>query len=257
MVQRAARLRCKGHPTGVTTFIARYRVGDRQQVTTIGWTHTLQAEAACKRPRERMGRAAVGVDETGLQKAARRAATVNNLAARVLEIYLPHHPKETTQLDYRKMIERFIIPRLGRYKVAEPDRTKIAVFHHSISATPYQAHRALAALSVMLLQAETWGMRPEGVNPCLRVRRFREKMRERFRSSAETARPGGGLENAQALRMFAPTTCATPLPRTLTPAVSAFRWSASCLAIPRPRQLRTRPTSPLTRFVKPMPTLQG
>ena len=98
MVQRAARLRCKGHPTGVTTFIARYRVGDRQQVTTIGWTHTLQAEAACKRPRERMG----------------RAATVNNLAARVLEIYLPHHPEETTQLDYRKMIERFIIPRLGR-----------------------------------------------------------------------------------------------------------------------------------------------
>ena len=149
MVQRGARLRCKGHPTGVTTFIARYRVGDRQQMTTIGWTNTLQAEAARKRPRERMG----------------RAATVNNLAARVLEIYLPHHPKETTQLDYRKMIERFIIPRLGRYKVAEPDRTKIAVFHHSISATPYQAHRALAALSVMLLQAETLGDAARGCEP--------------------------------------------------------------------------------------------
>ncbi len=185
------------NPTGVTTFIAKYRVGDRQQMTTIGRTDKLQAEAARKRARELMGLAAAGVDETGLQKAARRAATVNDLAARFLEIYLPHHLKEKTQLEYRKMIERFIIPRLGRYKVAELDRTKIAEFHHSISATPYQANRALGTLSVMLSQAETWGMRPEGVNPCLRVKRFREKMRERFLSSAELARLADALNEEQ------------------------------------------------------------
>lgn len=182
------------NPTGVMSFIAKYRVNGKQQMTTIGRTDALKAEAARRRARELLGSAAIGINETALEKADRRAATISDLSSRFLEAYIPYHLKPSTQADYRRSIEKFIIPRLGRVKVQELDRAKIAEFHQSFSKTPYQANRILGTLSVMLTQAEIWGMRPEGINPCLRVKRFKEKKRERFLSSEEMARLAESLD---------------------------------------------------------------
>ena len=182
------------NPAGTMSFIAKYRVNGKQQMTTIGRTDSLKAEAARRRARELMGSAAMGINEIAIEKAERSASTITDLAERFLEAYVPYHLKPSTQKDYRRSIEKFIIPRLGRTKVRDLDRAAISEFHQGFADTPYQANRILGTLSVMLTQAEIWGMRPEGINPCLRVKRFREKKRERFLSSEEMGRLAESLD---------------------------------------------------------------
>jgi integrase len=49
----------------------------------------------------------------------------------------------------------------------------------------------------MMNLAEVWSFRPDGSNPCRHVKRFPEKKRERFLTSAELARLGDALAAAE------------------------------------------------------------
>ena len=70
------------------------------------------------------------------------------------------------------MVERFVIPAIGKHAVAEVGRRDIADFHHGMRKTPYQANRALGVISKMFSLAEVWGWRAEGTNPCRHVKRI-------------------------------------------------------------------------------------
>ena len=78
--------------------------------------------------------------------------------------------------------------------VTDIERRDIAALHHDMRATPYQANRTLAVLSKMFNLAELWGLRPDGSNPCLHVKRYREEPRERFLNQDEFARLGRVLD---------------------------------------------------------------
>lgn len=58
----------------------------------------------------------------------------------------------------------------------------------SLSATPVAADRSMPILSVIMKEAESMGLRPEGSNPCRGIRRYRRKGRERFLSDDEIRR---------------------------------------------------------------------
>ena len=47
---------------------------------------------------------------------------------------------------------------------------------------------------MMFNLAETWGLRPDGSNPCLHVKRFKEEKRERFLSAEEFRQLGHVLD---------------------------------------------------------------
>ena len=49
-------------------------------------------------------------------------------------------------------------------------------------------------LSKLFNLAEMWGLRPDGSNPCLHVKRYKEEKRERFLSAEEIARLGRVLD---------------------------------------------------------------
>ena len=49
-------------------------------------------------------------------------------------------------------------------------------------------------LSKMFNLAELWGLRPDGSNPCLHVKRYKEEKRERFLSAEEFTRLGQVLD---------------------------------------------------------------
>ena len=74
-------------------------------------------------------------------------------------------------------------------------RSDIAELHHALRETPYQANRTLGVLSKMFSLAEMWGMRPDGSNPCLHIKRYKEEKRERFLSAEEFARLGKVLDD--------------------------------------------------------------
>jgi integrase len=66
-----------------------------------------------------------------------------------------------------------------------------------MSATPYEANRALAYCSRMLsLAATDWELRED--NPCIGVKRFPEHARERFFTDDELAEIGAALSTAEA-----------------------------------------------------------
>ncbi len=58
----------------------------------------------------------------------------------------------------------------------------------------YQANRTLGVLSKMFNMAEVWGLRTDGSNPCLHIKRLKEEKRERFLSAEEFRRLGAVLD---------------------------------------------------------------
>ena len=116
------------------------------------------------------------------------------LGRRFLEEYVPVHCKPSTAYEYQRSVKFFIDPRIGTRKVTEIQRSDIAELHHGMRVTPYQANRTLGVLSKMFNLAELWGLRPDGSNPCLHVKRYKEEKRERFLSAEEFTRLGRVLD---------------------------------------------------------------
>ena len=146
-------------------------------------------ETARRRAMALISEAKGGKDPAALRDKGRKAATMKVLGKRFLEEYVPVHCKPSTAYEYRRSVKFFIDPRIGTRKVTEIQRSDIAELHHGMRETPYQANRTLGVLSKMFNLAELWGLRPDGSNPCLHVKRYKEEKRERF-LNAEEASPG-------------------------------------------------------------------
>jgi integrase len=184
---------------GARTYVLRYRPGGGGRnaplrTFTLGrhgspWTpDTARAEA-----KRLLGLVEDGADPAADHVARRDAPTVSEMAARFLAEHAEAKRKDRTAAEYRRLIEKLILPAIGKRKVADVTRHEIAKLHHGQRATPYQANRVLAVLRKMFNLAERWGMRTDGSNPCRHVEKFTERARERLLSSDELARLGDAL----------------------------------------------------------------
>ena len=72
--------------------------------------------------------------------------------------------------------------------VADIDRRDVRDWFASLRATPVAADRSMPVLSVIMREAEAMGLRPQGSNPCLGIRRYRRKGRARLLSDEEMRR---------------------------------------------------------------------
>jgi integrase len=183
---------------GAKAYILHYRCGRGRGATlrklTLGrhgspWT----AETARSEAKQLLGSVEGGADPAADRIARKRAPTIADLAERVLAEHAEAKRKSSTAAEYRRLIEKIILPALGKRRVADVARVDITKLHHANRAAPYQANRALAVLSKMLTLAEQWGLRPDGSNPCRHVEKFAERKRERFLSADELARLGEAL----------------------------------------------------------------
>ena len=85
----------------------------------------------------------------------------------------------------RGYLRNQILPRFAGRQIAEITRHDVVRWFASLAATPVAADRSMPILSVIMREAERMGFRDEGSNPCLGIRRYRRKGRERFLSDAE------------------------------------------------------------------------
>ena len=74
----------------------------------------------------------------------------------------------------------------------------VQLWFASLHQTPVAADRSAPILSVIMRQAEAYGYRPEGTNPCAGIKRYRRQGRERFLSAAEMRRLGEVLARHEA-----------------------------------------------------------
>jgi integrase len=184
-------------PSGHCSFILQYRFGGRTRKLTLGSYGRITVEQARRMALQALALIDRGEDPAGMRDEDRKALTVADLAERYLSEYLSEKRKPSTVKEFRRTIEREILPRLGHRRVTDLTLADADALHRALKASPIQANRTIAVLSSMLMRAEKWGLRPFGSNPCSHVDRYRENKRERFLSPAELERLGEALRQSE------------------------------------------------------------
>jgi integrase len=183
---------------GGKSYVLHYRAGTGRgaplRKLTIGrhgspWT----PETARKEAKTLLGLIEDGADPATDRMARREAPTIAELAERFLAEHAEAKRKASTAAEYRRLLDRIILPALGKRKVADVTRADVTKLHHTNRPAPYQANRVVAVLSKIFNLSERWGLRPDGSNPCRHVEKFAESKRERMLSPAELARLGDAL----------------------------------------------------------------
>lgn len=193
---------CRVNSDGTKTMILRYRWGGRNWAFKLG---VLGGDFTVPTARRKAAevRAAVdaGQNPARQRERDRQGATFAEAAERYMREVCEPYRKPKTVASRRTLLRAHLLPALGSMKVHQIDRADVAALHTRIGETaPVSANRARTLLSLILAAAETWGMRPEGSNPCRGMPMFREQRRERFLSSEERARLDAELREAESAR---------------------------------------------------------
>ena len=169
---------------GTKSYVLHYRAGAGRgaplRKLTIGrhgspWT----PETARREAKRLLGLIEGGADPAADKLARKEAPTIAELAERFLAEHAEAKRKTSSAAEYRRLLDKIILPALGKRKAADVSRADVTKLHHANRAAPYQANRVLAVLSKMFNLAERWGLRPDGSNPCRHV----DSMRSRLRSA--------------------------------------------------------------------------
>ena len=137
-----------------------------------------------------------GLDLAEIRQANRDAETLAEASQRFL---IDHGPKLKPRSleEYERLIDKTIIPALGKRLLNDITRADVTKFHTSLVATPRKANFALAVLSKIMSWAELHKLRPENSNPCQKIERFTENKRQRYLLNEEVDRLGNVLHELE------------------------------------------------------------
>ncbi len=161
---------CKITPTGRKVFMLQYRTnaGERRK-PALGLYGELTVEQARSLAQEWLAQVRRGGDPAAEKAAARQAPTVRELCVKFMEDHSSQRNKPSTQKGYQGVIDRNIIPLLGRMKVHDVKRPDVASMMKKMAHKPADANRTFSVMRKMFNLAEVWGYRPDGTNPCRHV----------------------------------------------------------------------------------------
>lgn len=177
------------YPLGRKTFFYKYNNAERRvRKITIGKHGDLTADEARQAARTYARKVAVGEDPAADKTKNRKSMTVSELYELYIERYSKPHKKPKSRENDHLLMNKHIRPRLGNYKVSSIKRADILSLFHAMVKTPYQANRMIALLRHMFNMAEEWDVLPQGSNPCLGIKKYKERSRERFLTEEEITR---------------------------------------------------------------------
>ena len=185
------------YPSGRKSFVVSYSAHGRRRFFTLGPAALLPLAQARTQALEVLTRARKGEDPSAERLAASRSPRMSDLADRHLRDHAEIKNKPRSARRFRWIWDRYILPKLGRRRVADIRRVDIAQLMTSLAETKAMANKVLTLLSKAFNLAEVWGWRPEGSNPCRHIQRFREEPRKRYLSESELRRLGEALDRAE------------------------------------------------------------
>ena len=191
------------YPSGSKYYVVQTRAGGAAaKRVTIGRHGVLCAEEARRRAALIVARIKAGEEPVPEPMAARIAdgPTVAALAARYLEEHVAVRCKPKTVAHYHQIVDKHIVPALGKLPVNLVGREHVGELHYRLRNVPAMANRVVETLSRMFNMAETWGVVPEGGNPCRFQVKYKERPRERFLTEEEFRRLGRVLGEAETCR---------------------------------------------------------
>ena len=197
------------YPSGGKVFVAQTRGPDgpnkpnKPRRITVGRHPVLSAEQARQRAALIIARVKAGEDPVPLPLPAKYAGgpTVTDLANRYLEEHVAVRCKPKTQRTARSVVNRHIVPALGKLPIAAVERRHVMALHESLCETPAMANMAVETLRHMYVLARGWDMAPEDCDdPCEFIPMNPKRRRERFLTDAEFTRLGQVLDEASGKR---------------------------------------------------------
>jgi len=185
------------YPSGVKVYVIQVRSQGRSLRLSLGRHGDIAPDQARKDATRIIARIKAGLPPVETQPEA--PPTVADLAERYQREYVAMHCKPNTVKHYGLMLQKHIVPRVGKLRVSEVERKDILKFQFELSDMPTVSNRCVDILVKMFNLAELWEMRPPGRNPCKSVRRYKvDPRKERFLTPEELARLGRTLDIAPA-----------------------------------------------------------
>jgi integrase len=188
------------YPSGRKMYLAQFRAGGRIRRFNIGLQGPFTPDDARTQAMKHLAAVRLGNDPAAERDRRKAAPTMKEFGQRFLDEHVAVHCKPTTQAEYKRSVELFINPKIGSYRIIDVTRADIVDLHQSMKDTPYQANRTLGVLSTMFTNAALWEVRTDGVNPCWKVKRYKEVKRERYLTADELARLGKVLRESNSER---------------------------------------------------------
>ncbi|EMD0507922.1 TPA: integrase arm-type DNA-binding domain-containing protein, partial [Pseudomonas aeruginosa] len=141
---------CKITPTGRRVFMLQYRTNSGQpRKPSLGLYGELTVEQARVKAQDWLAEVRRGGDPGGAKAEARKAPTMEALCKKFMEDYSKKRNKPSTQDGYQGVIDRNIIPLLGRKKVQDVKRPDIAGLMEKLSYKPTEANKTFGVLRKM------------------------------------------------------------------------------------------------------------
>ncbi|MDP0927963.1 tyrosine-type recombinase/integrase [Paracoccus onubensis] len=185
------------YPSGRKMYLAQFRTGGRLRRINIGLHGAVTPDLARTEAMKHLSGVRLGADPAGERDRRKASPTVKEFGTRFLSDHVALHCKAKTHREYQRAFDLYINPKFGSHRITDISRTDVVRLHQSMKQTPYQANRTVAILSVMFTVAHSWGIRTDGMNPCWKVKRYREEKRERYLIPDELARLGKVLDEAR------------------------------------------------------------
>ena len=186
------------YPTGSKVYIAQARGPEGPKRVAVGRHGVIGAEQARKRAALIIARIKAGEEAVPEPMKPTGGPSVCEVAARYLTEYVEVRCKPNTAAATRSVLEKHIVPALGKLPLAAVERAQVAELHGRLYETPAVANMAVRALSAMYKLACEWGIVPEGLaNPCRSIVKYPEHKRERFLTDEEFMRLGHVLDEIE------------------------------------------------------------
>lgn len=132
---------------------------------------------------------AKGGDPAAEDREARQGATVRDMIERFLRDYAAQRYKATTLKQATRILRTKAIPAIGTLKVTAVRHSDIANLHARLKdigqGKGVEANHVVRYLSKVFSEAERWGWRDRGTNPCRGVQKYREKGTDRLLTDGE------------------------------------------------------------------------
>lgn len=171
---------------GAKSFVLNYRSKGRERRYTIGSYPDWSVAAAREEARRLKRDINLGHDPMGARHSDRAAPMMADLATRYLAEHAIRKVARARQ-DDRAMLEKLVLPEIGKLKVADVRHEDIERLHRQVSLTrPIRANRMVQLLSRLFTLAIKWEYRLD--NPVKGLHRNPETGRTRYLSAAELRR---------------------------------------------------------------------
>ena len=186
-------------PSGARRYFIHSQHRGRRVWKLVGQAEALNVDEARNRARTMLAAIRNGNDDEAATPAAIPFETV---ADEVFRRYARNWKPSTLNVN-RNYYSNHILPWFEGRPIADISAHDVRRWFASLHNTPVSADRSAPILSVIFRQAEVYGYRAEGTNPCTGIKRYRRQGRQRFMSSSEIGRLGEVLARHEVDRPIA------------------------------------------------------